>query len=631
MCGIAGFTHIDHPPAPAAIHAAVVSIRHRGPDQHGIFHSPTVSLAAVRLRIIDLAGGDQPMHSGDTTIVFNGEIYNHQELRHELEQEGVRFRSHCDTEVVLEGFRRWDTNLFGRLRGMFAFAVWQETQRRLVLVRDRMGIKPLYLYCRGCDLHFASELKALFAHPAVPRQLDLEGLNLFLSLNYIPSTHTLAAGIHKLPPGCFLEWTQGRCSLHRFWKLELQPQRIALSDATAELDHLLRSSVKEHLVSDVPLGIWSSGGLDSSTILHYAAEQRSNLKTFSVSFRGRSFDESPWFRETARRYGTDHHEFDLSTDVDIVSAVEAIAAVSDEPSADAGALPVWFLSAMCRRHVTVALSGEGADELFGGYATYLADRYSRWLRRFPQPWRAALHRLARLYPPSDDKVGLDYKLQRFTAGALLDPIEAHFYWNGTFSSCERREILQPEAFRLVHPLLPPPAPLSLNYFLHADQLGYLPDDILYKCDRMSMAHSLEVRPPFLDHRIVEFAARLPENFKIRGNTLKYVLRRLMRDKLPHSVLRRSKQGFDIPAHHWFRTILKPLLLDTVTEQAVRQTGVLQWKAIDRVIQDHLHRRANYGYHLWGLLIFLLWIKRWNISTPALGSQSAERLHLAISL
>jgi asparagine synthase (glutamine-hydrolysing) len=366
------------------------------------------------------------------------------------------------------------------------------------------------------------------------------------------------------------------------------------------------------LIADVPLGVWASGGLDSSTIVHYAAGEVPHLKTFSVSFLGAKHDESPYFREISSVYGTDHHEFDLNPEVELSDTIERMAYYSDEPSSDAGALPVWFLSHMTRQEVKVVLSGEGADELFGGYNTYLADRYARQLRIAPRAMREFAFAAVRHWPVSDEKIGLDYKVRRMFEGALLSPDEAHFFWNGTWSTPGRQALLTPEVFRFVFPAVPADSN-GLNRFIWLDQHTYLPDDILYKSDRMSMAHSLELRPPFLDHRIVEFAARLPEYFKVKGSTLKYVLRELMRETLPQSVVERPKEGFDIPAHGWFRGPLRSLLLDTVSERAVRESGLFNWDTVRTTIDDHLGRRANYGYHLWGLLTFFLWNNRWSVA------------------
>jgi asparagine synthase (glutamine-hydrolysing) len=498
---------------------------------------------------------------------------------------------------------------------MFALAIWSQPQRRLVLARDRLGIKPLYYHRRGADLYFGSELKAILLHPEVDRRLSPEGLDHYLSLNWTPAPYTLVDGIVKLEPGRWLEWRSGKVRSEAYWRLAFDPDpAISLESAKEELDSLLRSAVREHLVSDVPLGVWSSGGLDSSTILHYAAEASGEpLKTFSVAFHGRSFDETPYFRQISRRYGTDHHEFDLNGDSGLEDAIEEFSWYSDEPSADAGALPVWFLSKISRREVTVALSGDGADEIFGGYTTYLADRYARWLRLAPKAARRLAANIARKLPVSDEKIGLDYKIVRMLAGSVLDPVEAHFFWNGTFSAEEKRRLGIEQGWRIE---VDRDGIGYLDQFLWLDQEYYLPDDILYKVDRMSMAHSLEVRPPFLDHRIVEFAARLPQHHKIRGTQLKFVLRELMKSKLPRAIISRPKEGFDIPAHQWLRTVLRPLLLDTLNELAVRESGVFQWPAIEEILHAHLGRRANLGYHLWGLLVLFLWMKRWGITPPS---------------
>lgn len=559
------------------------------------------------------------MHSEDGNVVlgFNGEVYNAAPLRDELRALGHKFRTRCDTEVVLEAFREWDTGCFARLHGMFAVALWTNSERRLVLARDRLGIKPLYISRLGEDLYFGSELKAILEHPEIKRRINHAALSRYLSLNYVPGPDTLVEGIEKLPAGHWLEWRSGRTRTAAYWTLDFQPDsRIGLEDAKAELGHLLRRSVREHMVADVPLGVWASGGLDSSAVLHYASES-ARVKTFSVSFRGRGFDESRYFRQVSECYGSEHYEFDLQPSEELVSAIEELAYYSDEPGADAGAVPVWFLSQMTRKHVTVALSGEGADEIFGGYTTYLADRYARWMRRLPGSMLRMGSALAAYLPVSDDKIGFDYKAKRFLSGCQLPPDAAHPFWNGTFSDAEKRQLMAQNG----HPsmtgflrdrLRNAPHHGSLNRYLWLDQNCYLADDILYKCDRVSMAHSLEVRPPFLDHRIVEFAARLPENLKIRGGQLKFVLRALMRDKLPPSIIQRKKEGFDIPAHDWLRTVLRPLLLDTLNEQSVKSSGLFRWPAIAELIRNHQERRANLGFHLWGLLVLFLWMRRWGI-------------------
>ena len=624
MCGISGFTHLTASSDRSLIEAMTATITHRGPDEQGCYWDETVALGAVRLKIIDLKSGQQPIHLADsgTTIVYNGEIYNHAEIRGELESLGHRFHSHCDTEVALRAFIQWDTACFSRFRGMFALALWSEPKQRLILCRDRLGIKPLYFSRIGSDIVFGSELKVLFEHPGITRNLNISALQDFLSLNYVPCPHTLVEGVDKLPPGHFLEWKHGSVTQTRWWKTSFAPdQNIDVREAAEELDRLLRQSVREHLVSDVPLGLWASGGLDSSTLLHYAAELNSTpVKTFSIAFEAKSCDESPYFRAMAERYHTEHYEFELNPATELVPAIEEMAYYSDEPGADAGALPVWFLSKMTRRHVTVALSGEGGDEVFGGYLTYRANEIARAARFVPASLRKLFLRSAHaLLPVSDAKIGFEYKLKRGLEGSLLTPDEAHVFWNGSFSAAQKRALLKgtlPRGLSHLYAALPDaPVGDSLNRYLNLDQNYYLPDDLLYKVDRMSMAHSIEVRPPLLDHRIVEFAARLPEKFKLNGSHQKVLLKQTMKGKLPDAILNRPKSGLDIPAHEWFRGPLVPLLLETVTPEAVRTTGLFDPGFVAGLISDHREKRINAGYQLWGLLTLFLWLKRWNIEIP----------------
>jgi asparagine synthase (glutamine-hydrolysing) len=622
MCGISGFTHLNSAPIPGRIQAAVASLTHRGPDQQGVFESAFVSLGATRLKIIDLATGDQPIVSedGDRVIAFNGEIYNHAELRTELEERGHRFRSRSDTETVLAAFHEWDTDCFSRLRGMFAVALWTESSRRLVLARDRVGIKPLYIAFRGKDIIFGSELKAIFVHPEMDRRLSRQGLDCYLALNYVPGPWTLVEGIEKLQPGQWLEWREGRLRSETYWRLPIgEGPKRDLESAKEELDSLLRQSVQEHLLSDVPLGVWLSGGIDSSTLLHYAATASGRrLKTFSISFRGRSFDETVYIRQAAEQYGTDHQELDLNPEADLAGAIEQLPYYCDEPGADGGLLPVWFLSALTKESVTVALSGEGADELFGGYLMYRANELARTLRRLPDfALRLALS-VAERWPVSDDKISREYMVKRFLTGCRMEPSRAHVYWAGAFSDEEKQSLVGSPLPGALDTIL---ADLRkegdrLPSYLWFDQRYFLPDDILAKADRMSMAHSLEVRPPFLDHRIVEFAAGLPDEFKVRGSYQKVVLKELMRDKLPAAILRRKKVGFDIPAHDWLRGPLRPLLLDTLAGGASDHPGLFRAAAVDDLIQRHMSREANVGYHLWGLMILFLWMRKWRIQTTA---------------
>lgn len=625
MCGIVGFTHCFRPLPPNVLAAALNHLVHRGPDSQAGFTTSHVSLGATRLRIVDLDHGDQPMRSedGSCTIVFNGEIYNHYALRAELERRGRRFRTLCDTEVVLNAYLEWGDDCFRRLRGMFAVALWTEPEQRLILARDRAGIKPLYYRLQNKEIFFGSEMKCIFAHPYVPRKLDLKGLNCYLSLNYVPAPLTLVEGITKLMPGQQLEWKQGLVSLKSYLTPSHRRDSLAsLDEAAEELDSLLRESIAEQLPTDVPMGIWLSGGIDSSTVLHYAAQSTSSpLRTFSITFRGKSFDEARYLRSVSEHYGTRHTELDLNEDVDLADTIREMSYYSDEPGADAGAVPVWYLAKMTRPDATVVLTGEGADELFGGYLTYQADRYRRASALLPRPLLRGALRCAQALRASNEKIGFDYKLRRFLQGSLLSSEAAHVFWNGTFSEDEKRRLFHFADERPMRALLGQMrSGNSLERYLDFDQRYSLPDALLYKVDRMTMAHAVEARPPFLDDRIVDFASRLPEQFKIRGTQTKVVLRHLMRGMLPPSVVKRPKIGLDIPIHEWFRGVLQPLLMETLNATSIEETGLFDWVAVKTVIEQHQNRKSNWGYHLWGLLTLMLWMKRWKIEAPAKGPQ-----------
>ena len=637
MCGIVGFTTKSWRPEPERISSASETLIHRGPDQQGVFRSRACSLGATRLKIVDIAHGDQPIISedGDSVIVFNGEIYNHLELRRELEALGHHFQTHCDTETVLQAFLEWDTGCFARLRGMFATAIWCNSQQRLVLARDRMGIKPLYIAERGDDLLFASELKGILVHPEVERRLSLQGLDCYLSLNYVPCPWTLVEGIEKLPPGQWLEWRDGRVSKHTYWCIpEIRPAAKSLDAAKEELDFLLDQSLREHLMSDVPLSVWLSGGVDSTTILHYAAQASgSRLKTFSICFNGHSFNESRYIHQAVEHYGTDHEELDLNPEQDLEGAITEIPYYSDEPSADSGALPVWFLAKLCKKQCTVAFSGEGADEIFGGYLTYRANIIAARVKQLPPELIRLALRSLRLWPASNEKISLEYKLKRLLQGSLMSPERAHVYWNGTFSEEEKAALLKislpptlTDVLARTRTSLPGD---GIAPYLEFDQNYYLADDILVKSDRMSMAHAVEVRPPFLDHRIVEFAATLPSDLKINGARQKYLLKELMRTKLPATIIQRKKTGFDIPAHEWFRGPLKALLLETLASAETEHSELFCFDTIRAYTQLHMNRSINVGYHLWGLIMLFLWMKRWNIQSAP--SRISKRQMLAVEL
>ena len=388
MCGIVGFTTKSWAPEHERIQSATDTLFHRGPDQQGVFRSRTCSLGATRLKIVDLASGDQPIFSEDreSVIVFNGEIYNHLAIRRELESLGRRFQTHCDTETVLQAFLEWDTDCFARLRGMFALAIWTNAEQRLILARDRLGIKPLYIAERGDDLYFASELKGILIHPEIERQLSLEGLDCYLSMNYVPCPWTLIEGVEKLPPGRWLEWRDGRTTQHTYWRIPSDCTSTSVASKTQRLN-LIFSSTRRFASTLCRMCRWASGSAEEwirrRSCTTQPRHQATRLRTFSISFTGRSFDETPYIRQVVNHYGTDHEQLNLSPEEDLEGAIESFAYYSDEPSADSGALPVWFLSKLCKTRTTVAFSGEGADEIFGGYLTYRANRIAAQLRRMP--------------------------------------------------------------------------------------------------------------------------------------------------------------------------------------------------------------------------------------------------------
>jgi asparagine synthase (glutamine-hydrolysing) len=634
MCGICGICNIySRGRAHGATAADMCStLHHRGPDDRGVFAAGPVALAMARLSIIDLAGGHQPLHNedGSVTIVYNGETYNAPELRAQLEGRHD-FATRSDTEVLVHAYEEWGEEMLGRLRGMFAFAIWDDTRQSLLLARDRLGIKPLYYALVGDWLAFGSEIKAVLRAPGVERRLDPEALHSYLSFNYIPAPMTIYRGLRKLPPGHLLRCGGGQMRLRQYWDLygpdlpgPYRPGRDGDEQARAdELRGLLDDAVRAHLLSDVPVGVLLSGGIDSSAVVALAARAGGRVKTFSIGFEEKSFNELEAARLVARAYGTDHHE-DIVTP-DAAALIERIADHFDEPFADSSALPTFLVSQMAAREVKVVLSGDGGDEIFGGYLTYSADDVAQTYQRIPHLLRRRLIEplVARL-PVSDKKNSLDYLAKRFVASAHLPPLERHHAWRVIFTEVEKRRLYSRD-WRAVAAWEDPLAILARYYesldgrhFLtklqYVDTKTYLPDDILTKVDRMSMAHSLETRPPLLDHRVVEYAASLPAYMKVRGLQRKRVLRRAVGGLLPPPLLRRRKHGFSIPAAAWLRGELRPLLLDLLSPAAVRRCGVFDPAAVAGLIDDHLAGRRDLSRNLWGLLMFMVWHERYLRST-----------------
>jgi asparagine synthase (glutamine-hydrolysing) len=615
VCGICGLVALDGAEVDIRpLDATLETLAHRGPDGRGVRADGPVALGNRRLAIIDLAHGEQPMANEDGTVlcVQNGEIYNHVALREELRARGHAFATRCDTEVLVHGYEEWGDGMLGRLRGMFALVVWDARRRRLLVARDAFGIKPLFWRVGDGVLSFASELKALRRQPGFRGDLDPAALEAYLAFNSIPAPLSIFREVRKLPPGHLLEWAPGGEPLVRRWtRVTPAPsagvRREAPDALAAELRERLRDSVRAHLVADVPVGVFLSGGVDSGTLTALAAEASPGpVRTFSVGFEERSFDELDGARLVSERYGTDHREITLRADA--AGLLPEIVGAFDEPFADSSALPTYAVSRLAAGHVKVALSGEGADELFGGYFTYVADA----LAPFAAGPARALRPLVERLPSSSKRVSLEYKAKRFVRAAALPALERHHGYKEILSPALRAELLGPG---------PRPDPLDLlraRYAETADAPGlarlqdvdvgiYLPDDLLVKTDRASMAHSLEVRVPFCDPEVAELALALPTRLKVRGLDKKRLLRRAVRPLLPPEVVDGPKRGFSIPAAAWLRGELEPMARDLFSPAALRRGGVLDPAPVQRLLDEHVARREDHSRPLWGLLCLALWM------------------------
>jgi asparagine synthase (glutamine-hydrolysing) len=614
MCGICGLVALDGSEVDATPLAAMSeSLRHRGPDSEGSVVDGPVALAARRLSIIDLEGGDQPVgnEDGSVKVVQNGEIYNYRELRAGLERRGHRFSTQSDTEVLVHLYEEHGPAFVRELRGMFALALWDSRQRRLVLARDRFGIKPLYYGSEGGLLSFASELKAL------PRgEVDLDALEAFLTFNSIPAPLSIWRGTLKLPAGHLLVWeSKGEPRLERFARPAPVPadevREGKESELAEELRARLRDSVRAHLVADVPVGILLSGGVDSGALAALAAlESGERVQTFSIGFEEGSFDELSEARKVAKRYDTDHHELVLKPDA--AELLPKLAAAFDEPFADSSALPTYLVSDLASRHVKVALSGEGGDELFGGYYTYVADLLAPRVG----PLAGVIRPLVEALPSSSGRTSFDYKAKRFVRAAHLPPLERHHAWKEILSPEARAELLAPgrrgsadplDAYRARYEETEGAEPLAR---LQDVDLGiYLVDDLLVKTDRASMAHSLEARVPYLDEVVAGFALALPTRLKVRGLAKKRLLRKAVAPLLPHSVVYGKKRGFSIPAAAWLRGPLVPFAREVLSAETVRRQGYFSPETVTRLLEDHIAGREDLSRQLWGLLSFTLWCEQ----------------------
>jgi len=631
MCGICGLVSLDGAttPDPAALAAMNETLVHRGPDSDGSMIDGPCGLAMRRLSIIDLAGGDKPIgnEDGRIQVVQNGEIYNYRELMEELRGHGHSFTTHSDTEVLVHLYEERGPAFVEALRGMFAVAIWDSRHNRLVLARDRFGIKPLYYHVGGGQLSFASELKALIRQPGFSREIDPAALEAFLSFNSIPAPLTIFSEARKLPAGHTLVAEDGEVELRRYARptpVSTDQVRTEGDEALAEeLRGRMRDSVRAHLVSDVPVGVLLSGGIDSAALTALAAEESGyRVSTFSIGFEEQSFDELELARLVAKRYGTDHHELVLRPDA--VDLLPRLVEAFDEPFGDSSALPTYLVSGLASDTVKVVLSGEGGDELFGGYYTYVADRLALRVGRAAPLLRPLVERL----PSSSEKVSFDYKAKRFVRGAHLPPVERHHAWKEIFSLDAQDELLSSP--RTTDPLdvyraryVETEGSEELARLQDLDLGIYLVDDLLVKTDRASMAHSLEARVPFLDPVVSELALALETKQKVRGFSKKRLLRRAAAPLLPKEIIRGRKQGFSIPVARWLRGDLAPFARDVLSPETVERQGYLDPAAVTRVLDDHISGKEDLSRQIWGLLNFTLWFDRYAREPAGAGAISGE--------
>jgi len=623
MCGIAGL-YCDAWPAEkeALLRRMADVIAHRGPDEDGFYWDGRVGLAMRRLSIIDLSTGSQPIFNEDGSIgvVFNGEIYNYRQIREELIRRGHRFLTRSDTESIVHAYEEYGRDCVKQFNGMWAFAIWDSRRQELFLSRDRLGIKPLYYYWDGELFAWGSEIKSILQVPGVKRDLDPFALELFLTYEYIPAPYSIYKWIRKLPPGHSMVFNGRDVELWPFWD-PLRPFRelgpVGYEEGMEELRRLVHDSVRLRLIADVPLGVFLSGGIDSSVVTATMAQEASEpVRSFSIGFHEASYNELHYARLVAQRYSTDHHEAIIEPRA--VELVEKLIYHLDEPLGDFSVFPTYLVSHNARQEVKVALSGDGGDELFGGYDTYIADRLARrYLRKVPKPFvRSLLEPLARTLHPTSKKKGLINTFKRFVEGLQYPESLNHVRWMVFLSADDRERLLSPEVlaersnearFQHIWSYFRNASDLDwLNRDIFVDVRTYLVDDILVKVDRMSMATSLEVRVPLLDYRIVELALRMPAPYKIWKGVRKRIFKDAFRQDLPPQILTRGKEGFSIPIKNWIRNELRPMVLDVLAPHRLRETGLFNVTYVQKLLDEHMNGVENHSHRIWALFMFMKW-------------------------
>jgi len=628
MCGICGivFADVKKPVDGFLVEAMCKTIIHRGPDDQGVYVKGNVGLGSRRLSIIDLESGKQPIHNEDETvwIVFNGEIYNFPDLIQLLERRGHHFYTHSDTETIVHAYEEFGDEFLQHLNGMFAFALWDSHRKRLLLARDRTGIKPLYYAWYDKSLLFGSELKAILAYPGFPRSVDLVALDEYLSFEYVPTPRTIFQNISKLPPGHTLSFENGQTLLTQYWDMHLErSEGSARKDKLTcqrELEETLRESVCKEMISDVPIGVLLSGGIDSSAVAAFMAEAApGNVKSFSIAFEDTSYDESHYARLVAKHLGTDHSELTLTPKI-MLDLIPRLADFMDEPLGDSSFVPTFLLSQFTRQYVKVALGGDGGDELFGGYSTLQSHRLVQYYEHLLPGivrWKVVPWFVDRL-PVSFDNISFDFKARRFISGRGVPDIIRHQLWLGSFNQNEKKRLLQPwlhlrekDTYNIAFQHLNAcKAKELINQILYCDMKLYMEGDILPKVDRASMANSLEVRVPLLNQTLLDFASNIPHDLKLHGLTTKYLLKQALKNRLPAEILRRGKKGFNMPIAKWLTSPLRPLAEEMLSESRLKQQGFFEPAYVHTLLDEHLAGRRDNRKMLWTLLVFQLWYQRW---------------------
>ena len=624
MCGITGIVRSDSAQIDRELLARMNdAIRHRGPDDDGFYFGDGVGLGMRRLSIIDLKSGHQPIHNSDRTawIVFNGEIYNYRELRKQLEARGHQFYTDSDTEAIVHAYDEYGTECPRYLRGMFAFAIWDERAKSLFLARDRVGKKPLLYAQLNGQLVFGSEFMALLQHPDVSRDVNYEAIHHYLSFICVPAPLTAYQAIRKLQPGHSLLWKNGEIKLERYWQLDFS-HKISINEEEAgeRVVDLLRDAVRVRLMSEVPLGAFLSGGIDSSAIVALMAQESSEkVKTFSIGFEEQDFSELHHARRVAEHVGAEHHEFIVRPDA--MEILPTLVEHYGEPFADSSAIPSYYVSRETRKYVTVALNGDGGDECFAGYERYaamnLAQRYAKVLPAVIR--NGVIRNVARALPEFQSRANPLRKAQRFLAAASLSPVQRYLRWVSAFDEQAKLNLYSSDfrnetaAFSTIGFLEPWFAKANgagiVDASLLTDTMTYLPNDLLVKMDIASMTVSLEARSPFLDHHLMEFAASLPESLKLRGMTTKYLLKRVLKQFVPEENLTRAKMGFGVPIGHWFRGTMQPFLRETLLSEKALSRGLFNRDSVRQLIDQHVANKVNHEHRLWSLLMLELWFQR----------------------